>query len=144
LITVYFRDIKDGRLVRMQYVGYALLAAFLLFVLMMLSVVALGGLEMMMGGDLMQAQAEIRKSLGVPALIILAIVMAAYVFAQANVAAKRARDSGLPGWIFVFAIVVLSGVVGNLLSESLGKLITFLALLWLLFAPSDFMDRSKS
>jgi len=144
LITVYFHEVSDGRLLRLQYVGYALLVAILFFAVIFLAIFALGALETIKGGDLMQAQAEIRQQFGIPALIIFGVFMLGYMFFQANVAAKRARDTGLPGWIFVLLVVITSGLAGKFLNQGAGNAISALAALWLLFAPSRILKGRTS
>jgi len=144
LIKTYFGEVKDGQLQRLQYLGYIVLAAVLIFAGMMLGVMSIGALETLKGGDLMQAQAEIRRQLGIPVMIVFAVVMIGYIFAQANVAAKRARDTGLPGWVFLLSVVIISGLASSLLSQGAGNAISTLAALWLLFAPSGILKRRTS
>ena len=142
MMTVLFGDIKNGRLQRLQFLGYSLLVSVLTVVIMMGVVVAIAGAEKFAGGDLQQAQAAIRESLGGPFMVIFAIFMLVIFFIQANLMAKRIRDMGLPGWWVVLALVIIAGLVGGMMSEQAGGVFQGIVTLILLFVPSNSFAKS--
>ncbi|MBW2208518.1 MAG: hypothetical protein JRG79_16550, partial [Deltaproteobacteria bacterium] len=61
MIKALFGDVKTGRLMRLQYLGYSLLLSLLMFGFGLAIVLAIGAGEHIIGGDLQQAQDKLRE-----------------------------------------------------------------------------------
>lgn len=138
-VKTYFGDIRDGRLQRLNFFWYSVLAVAVFILFGILVVASIGALESFIGGDLMEAQNQIRKQFGVPATIIVMIFGATLFFANLNISAKRARDSGLPGWLSILIFVFVSAFLSRMGFDTITSLLSLAATLWLLFARSDIL-----
>ena len=98
MIKSLFGDVKTGRLMRLQYLGYSLLLSLLMFGFGLAILLAIGAGEHIIGGDLQQAQDRLREMFSLPLMILFAVVIPLLVFIGVNMMAKRIRDIGLPGW----------------------------------------------
>ena len=147
MLSTYFGDITSGRLLRLPFIGYLILLQVVMFALVMGGAASLGIAENLVGGNLQDTQAMLGKKFGIPAMIIIAIVMALYLFADLNLKAKRIRDMGLPGWWTLLAVIVISIVVTIVVniafgsdpetSNQISSIITAIAFVALIFIPSD-------
>lgn len=142
MITAYFGDIRDGRLTRLQFLGYFALIAIIIFGFVIATVLAIGAGEHLIGGDLTAAQDTLRNTLGGPFIIVYAMFLIAIVFMLMNITAKRARDIGLPGWLVVLALVVISFLLSSLISDDASNVFSGLVLLALLLISTDAFKRS--
>ena len=113
MFKTLFGDITDGRLRRLQFLGYSLFLVLLMIGFGLAVVMAIGAGEQLIGGDLQQAQDKLREWFTLPFLIVLGLVLFVLLFAHLNITAKRIRDIGLPGWWTVLGIAVLTGVVSH-------------------------------
>lgn len=129
MMTVLFGQVATGRLARLRYLGWSLFVGLLGLAIVMGIGVAIGAAENLVGGDIESAQNQIWNQLGLPSIIVLAIVFVMLLFCSLNLMAKRIRDIGLPGWWTVLAIIVLGGVISSFVSEAFGS--TFHLLVWL-------------
>ena len=132
-----FGEITNGRLVRLPYLGYSLLLAVLSVCCLLAIGLMIGVGEQLIGGDLQQAQAKLAEWFTLPFLVVFGLVGALFLFAGANIMAKRIRDIGLPGWWSVLAIVVLTGVVSVAISAQASNGLYLLISLVLLLIPTD-------
>lgn len=145
MLSTYFGDVTSGRLQRLPFIGYIVLLYVLFIVLMLAGAASLGIAENLAGGDLTQTQQMLAEKFGLPAMIIVGIVVAAVFFASLNLEAKRIRDMGLPGWWTLLAVWVLSVIIIALLSGFLdpelgnrvSSIISAIAFLALVFIPGD-------
>jgi len=144
MIKTYFREFTSGRLQRLPFLGYGLLLSVLFFAFMFSSIAMIAGIEHAMGGNFLAAQENIRRTLTLPYLIILAVFMAVLMVAGLNLMAKRARDTGLPGWVFVVVLLVVTALVSWLISPRASQFISTIATLGLLFIPGDTFNRHKN
>lgn len=135
MLTDYFGAIKSGKLLRMRFVGLWVLLIFIFIGFAIAIGVGLGVSEHLIGGDLAAAQNALRGAFAIPAMIIIGVLVLAFIFANLNIVAKRARDVGLPGWITSIIIALLSGG-GSQVSGGGGGGIGGLLLLILVFLPS--------
>ena len=143
MINALFGDVKTGRLMRLQYLGYSLLLSLLMFGFGLAIVLAIGAGEHIIGGDLQQAQDKLREMFTLPLMIVYAVVMPLFVFIGLNIWAKRIRDIGLPGWWTVLVIIVLEGVASFAVSSGAGSGLHTLVWIALLLIPTDaFKDSS--
>ena len=143
MINALFGDVKTGRLMRLQYLGYSLLLSLLMFGFGLAIVLAIGAGEHIIGGDLQQAQDKLREMFTLPLMIVYAVVMPLFVFIGLNILAKRIRDIGLPGWLTVLVIIVLEGVASFAVSSGAGSGLHTLVWIALLLIPTDtFKDSS--
>jgi len=141
MIKVLFGEVKTGRLMRLQYLGYSLLLSLLMFGFGFVVVSAIGAGEYLAGGDLQQAQDALRERFTLPFILVFAVMMPLFVFMGGNIMAKRIRDIGLPGWWMVLAIFVISGVVSYRVSDNVSSGVN--AAIWfvLLLVPSNALAR---
>lgn len=141
MIKVLFGEVKTGRLMRLQYLGYSLLLSLLMFGFGFVVVSAIGAGEYLTGGDLQQAQDQLRERFTLPFILVFAVMMPLFVFMGGNIMAKRIRDIGLPGWWMVLAIFVISGVVSYRVSDNVSSGVN--AAIWfvLLLVPSNALVR---
>ena len=152
MLNTYFGDVTSGRLLRLPFVGYIVLLHVLFFVLVLAGAASLGVVENLVGGDLTQTQQMLSKKFGLPAMIIVGIVVAAVFFASLNLEAKRIRDMGLPGWwtllaVWIFSVIIialLSGFLDPELGNRVSSIISAIAFLALLFIPSNTFSRNSS
>jgi len=137
MIKALFGDVKTGRLMRLQYLGYSVLLSVLMFGFGFAVVAAIGAGEHIIGGDLQQAQVQLRERFTLPAMLMFAVMMPLFVFIGANIMAKRIRDIGLPGWWMVLAIFVISGVVSYMVSNEVSNGLNTLIWVVLLLVPGN-------
>ena len=57
-------DINTGRLMRLQYLGYSLLVVLFVFGFVLLTILAIGAGEHILGGDFQECQAQLRQGSG--------------------------------------------------------------------------------
>lgn len=137
MLRVYFGEVKDGRVVRLPYLGYSLLLVAIVLIFGLGIVMSIGAAEHMMGGDLQQAQDQLRQRFGTLAILVTAVFGFAIFFASINLMAKRIRDIGLPGWWSLLAIMLIQGTVTSIVSEQAAGGLHTLIWLALLLIPSD-------
>jgi len=58
-----------------------------------------------------------------------------------NIMAKRIRDIGLPGWITVFGVMILEGIVSVVISEESGSSLHTVVWLLLVLVPSNTLGK---
>lgn len=139
-----FGDIRKGRLLRLPYLGYSLLLLVLIFVFMISIGLMIGSAEQMMGGNLQQAQDQLRAQFTLPFIIIYLLIMIVFLFAGLNIMAKRIRDMGLPGWWTILGIFILSIVVIAFVSEQAGSVLNTVAWLALLLLPGETFNKATN
>ena len=137
MIKALLGDVKTGRLMRLQYLGYSLLVYLLMFGFVFLVILAIGAGEHIIGGDLQHAQDKLREMFSLPAMIVFAVIMPLFLFMVANIMAKRIRDIGLPGWWSVLAIIVITGIVSYMVSNEVSNGLSTLIWVVLLLVPSN-------
>ena len=137
MIKTLFKDVACGRIARLSYLGHSILLFLLLIAYMLIVVLAVGAGEHIIGGDLQQAQDQLRGMLTLPFLIITGIVMGLLMFAGLNIMAKRIRDIGLPGWWMVLALIVLGMLLSYFVSQQAGSGLHTLIWLLLVLIPGN-------
>ena len=137
MFKALFGNIINGRLMRLPYLGYSLLLVLFMFGIMFAIVLAIGGAEQLIDGDLQQAQDQLRERFTIPFFIVFGLVMALLIFAGSNIMAKRIRDIGLPGWWMALAFAVLSGVVSVAVSQQASSGLHTLIWILLLLIPGN-------
>lgn len=130
-------DIKTGRLLRLQYLGYSVLLFLLFFAFVMLVVLAIGAGEHLLGGNLQEAQNQLREWFTLPFMIIFGVLMMVFTFIGFNIMAKRIRDIGLPGWWSIFVIVILESAISYYVSQQASSGLHSLIWLLLVIVPSN-------
>jgi len=144
MIKALIGEVKTGRLMRLQYLGYSVLLSLLMFGFGLAVVMAIGAAEHIAGGDLQQVQEQLREQFTLPAMVVMAVVMPLFLFIGVNIMAKRIRDIGLPGWWTVLAIFIVSGIVSYLVSDNVGSIVNTLAWVALVLVPSNALATSAS
>ena len=137
MINAYFGDIANGRLQRLPYLGYSVFLIALLFGFVFGSIILLGTAENIMGGDLASAQNMLMETLGIPYTIILGIMVFVVIAGLLNLMAKRVRDIGLPGWLLVLGLVIVSALISRYVSNSASNSFSSIVGIGLLLIPSD-------
>lgn len=141
VLKTYYQDFTNGRLGRLPWLGHSLLLAALILAFILSIGFAIGGAEKLIGGDLAAAQELIRQTLAFPFLIIFAVFILVIVIAGLNIAAKRARDIGLPGWIFVAGLLIITGLLSQFVSPQASQAVSTIATIGLLFTPGNMFKR---
>lgn len=137
MIKSLFGDVKTGRLMRLQYLGYSLLLSLLMFGFGLAILLAIGAGEHIIGGDLQQAQDRLREMFSLPLMIVFAVVIPLLVFIGVNMMAKRIRDIGLPGWWTMLVIIALEGIASFTVSDGAGSGLHSIVWIALLLIPTD-------
>lgn len=89
MIKSLFGDVKTGRLMRLQYLGYSLLLSLLMFGFGLAILLAIGAGEHIIGGDLQQAQDRLREMFSLPLMIVFAVVIPLLVFIGVNMMRRQ-------------------------------------------------------
>lgn len=137
MLKTLFGDVHNGRLKRLQYVGYSLLLSLLMIGFGFAVVAAIGLGEDFIGGDLQQVQDMLRERLTLPYMIVFAVATLLFMFTGANIMSKRIRDIGLPGWWSVLALLVLFTALSYAVSDQISSILQSLVWLLLSLIPGD-------
>lgn len=143
MFKIYFGETRDGRLARLQYLGYSILLAAFAFGLAFLVILAIGAGEHIIGGNLQQAQDKFREVFSLPFVVLFALFYLVFAFAGANIMAKRIRDIGLPGWWMVLAVMLLTGFTSTVSSEQSGSGLYTLIWIALLLIPGGAFSKNS-
>jgi len=141
MFKTLFGEPATGRLARLPYLGYWILLGLLGVIIAIGIGASIGVAENMVGGDIQQAQAQLRKHLGLPAVILVFAFGVLLLFGNLNLMAKRVRDMGLPGWWVVLGFVVLSAIISAGISERASGGLYFLFWISLLLIPTGMFAR---
>lgn len=133
----YFGEIGCGRLNTRRFLllWLVLVAVFVLFGILIGA--SLGIAEHIIGGDLRSAQTMLRERFALPAILAVAAFFIFFAFAKLNIIAKRARDTGLPGWLTAIIIAGLIGGSSQVVDHSSAGGIGFLLIIVLAFIPTN-------
>ena len=137
MLKALFGDVHNGRLMRLQYVGYSLLLSLLMVGVGLVVVAAIGLGEDVIGGDLQRAQEILRERVTLPHIIAFAVVTLLFMFVGANIMAKRIRDIGLPGWWSVLGLLVLFTVMSYAVPDHVSSILQSLVWLALALCPGN-------
>ena len=143
MINALLKEIKTGRLLRLQYLGYSLFMGLLVVIFIAALVFAIGAGEHLLGGNLQDAQNQLREWFTLPFMIVFGIFMASMLFIGFNLMAKRIRDIGLPGWWSILVIMIISGALSYAVSQQASS--GFHTLIWILLVlvPTNTLEKSK-
>lgn len=144
MLKRYFGEIRTGRLTRLGYLGYSLLLMLIALSLALLLGVLLGVAEKVTDTDLAAAQHQLAEQFGFAAVLVIGLVGLLFTFAGLNLMAKRARDIGLPGWIFIAVLYALELGLSIGVSVNASAAIHGLALLGLLLVPGNLFPRRRT
>ncbi|HET6566276.1 MAG TPA: DUF805 domain-containing protein [Xanthomonadales bacterium] len=132
----YFGEVTTGRLARLQYLGHWLLLAVVGLAAFYGAAQYLGITEQVLSGDPDSIEASLSASIDTPALVLGCILGIALIFASMNIMAKRFRDMGLPGWLLVLGVLILSGVLSVYASSTTAGMLGPVVWLLLVLVPS--------
>lgn len=141
MIRDYLGEAGSGRLQTQRFIllWLSLMIAFIAFGLLFGA--GIGIAERLIGGDLQAAQQLLIETVGLPAVVGIAVVLLVFAFAKLNIMAKRARDIGLPGWL---TAVILAGLIGGS-TQAIGPNASgglgMVLLIVLAFVPTDALAR---
>ncbi|MBK1722630.1 DUF805 domain-containing protein [Thiocystis violacea] len=137
MLKPLYGELTTGRLKRLPYLGYYILVSALILLVGFGIGASVGLAERMQGGEVADAQALLQDKLGLAGLLLIAVVFGVLFFAHLNLAAKRIRDIGLPGWWILLSIAAL-GVFASIVGGSqLASGINLLILFSVFMLPSD-------
>lgn len=135
ILRTLFGEITTGTIHRVPFF-WSILGVIVVALIAIIGIGALFGLDVDMTGlSLAERQAAVVDSLGLIGLGLVVAVGGAMIFAQVNVMAKRLRDMGLPGWMVLAGVVVVTGLVSALISQNIAGLVNLVVWLALLFTP---------
>ena len=141
MVTVLFKafcgDLKTGRMARRQYLGYSLLLGVLILGTGIAIGISIGVGEQIIGGNLQQAQDQLRAWMTLPFFIIFGMVSVLFLFGGINIMAKRIRDIGLPGWWTTLIIIVVEIGASFIFSGQHGSGLHSFVWIVLLLLPTD-------
>lgn len=137
MFKIFFSEVKTGRLLRLPFLGYSLLLQLLAFSFVFVIILAIGAGEHLIGGDLQKAQEMLREWFSVPFIIIFGLFMAIICFAGLNLTAKRIRDTGLPGWWVLLAVLILQIITSSFISQETSGGLHFFLTVILFLIPTD-------
>ena len=144
MFKTLFGDLSTGRLQRLPYLGWYAALAVLVLVIGFGIGASIGLAERVVGGEVADAQMAITEHLGIPGVVVIIAIFSVLLFAHLNIAAKRIRDMGLPGWLVLLGVIIVSGLIGTLAGQQIGALFNLIGLLALLLIPSNALGgRSK-
>ena len=144
MFKIFFGEFSNGRLLRLPYLGYTLLATAVFAGFVFGTIMLMGAAETMMGGDLAGAQQTLMNVLGIPFMIILGVVVLGLLVGLLNVMAKRVRDIGLPGWTFVLGFMVVSFIFSEFISVSASNGLSTIVGFGLLLTPHNSFGGNKA
>jgi uncharacterized membrane protein YhaH (DUF805 family) len=136
MFRILFGEIKNGKLKRLAYLGWYFALALMVLLTALGIGAGIGVAERIVGGNLAEAQSLLAERFGVVGLIGIIGVFAVLGFAFANIAAKRVRDMGLPGW-WVIAAAFVIGTLASSIGEQISGIWTLATTLALLLIPSN-------
>lgn len=137
MLKTLYGEITTGRLKRLAYLGYYILVSALIILVGFGIGASVGLAERLAGGGLEEARAAVWSQFGIIGITLIAAVFAALFFAHLNIAAKRIRDIGLPGWWIMLTIAVLGVFASIVGGGQLASGVNLLIFLSLLILPSD-------
>jgi len=141
MINTLVGDIKTGRLLRLQYIGYSLVLLLMVLGFVIFTILAIGAGEHLLNGNLQEAQAQLQDWFSLPFILAFGVFMIVLLFSSMNIMAKRIRDIGLPGWITVFGVMILEGIVSVVISEESGSSLHTVVWLLLVLVPSNTLGK---
>jgi len=150
MFRAFLGGLTTGRLARLPFLGFWLLL-WVLFMLFGLGLAfGIGLAEPLIFDDLATAQGYLLEHIAPALLVGFALFCLLFVFAQFNLAAKRIRDMGLPGWSVLLLVALASAGLGYVLPPSLelmrlenqvNGVFNGILVLALLFIPGGFFAR---
>jgi len=141
MINTLVGDINTGRLLRLQYIGYSLVLLLMVMGFVFFTILAIGAGEHLFNGNLQEAQAQLQDWFSLPFILAFGVFMIVLLFSSMNIMAKRIRDIGLPGWITVFGVMILEGIVSVVISEESGSSLHTVVWLLLVLVPSNTLGK---
>lgn len=139
----YFGAWRDGQLGRLSFFLHAMGLLVILGVIATSIVRSVASAAALLGGNRETAQTALHEALDQPLVVLLLIITAVLLIVLANIAAKRLRNLGLPGWIALLCAAVVALVVLRIWAPSAAY--SFFMVLWLvlLFMPADTLRRVR-
>lgn len=100
ILRQLFWDWRAGRLGRLAFIAYSVAIWAVLY-----------GTHLLLPSSLDEKGAPLGSNVSVAGPLLAAILGAVVLVVSLNIAAKRLRDTGLPGWITVLALTVVNGTL---------------------------------
>lgn len=140
----YFGELATGRIGRRRFVLLTLGLIGIALIAMLALVVSVGVASHVFAGDIEEAQTRLAAGLGLPAIAGLVVLGVGVTFANANIVAKRARDTGLPGWPVALVYLVVSGGASQAADGNGSAGIGFLVFILLALIPTGQFARPET
>jgi len=141
MINTLFKDIKNGRLLRLQYLGYSILICLIVIIFLASLVFAIGLGEHLLSGNFQEVQNQIQEWFTLPFLIIFVLFIVVLLFMSANIMSKRIRDIGLPGWWSILVIIIASMILSILVSEQASQVMHSVIWILLILVPTNALTK---
>ncbi len=141
MFRVWFREIDDGRLRRLAYLGYTLLLSLLVIIVGTFFGILLLVVEEAAGFGLDRAEASLFERLSLPAALVVIALWLPVVFAGVNMQAKRLRDIGMQGWREVSIILIAGLFISMFLAPEAGSILSVLIWIVLVLVPTGAASR---
>lgn len=141
MFRVWFREIADGRLRRLAYLGHSLLLFLLVIIVGAIFEILLLLAEEAAGLGLDRAEAGLFERLSLPAALVVIVLWLPVAFAGLNMQAKRLRDIGMQGWREVSIILVAGLFIGLILAPEAGGILNAVVWLALVLVPTGAASR---
>lgn len=141
MLKTLFGEVRNGRLKRLQYVGYSLLLTLLMMGVGLAIAMSIGLAEDVIGGDLQQSRDILRERFTLPYIVVFAAATLLFIFSGANIMAKRIRDIGLPGWWSVLALLVLFAILASVIPDQVTSGLQSLVWIVLSLIPGNALAR---
>jgi len=136
-----FGEIKTGRVGRAGFFWNSMLVLVLVLIFAIVLILMIEVGEQVMGGDMASAQKKIEEWSSLPGIVAAALFSALLMFAQVNLAAKRVRDMGLPGWWVVASAVLIGLILSQVLPDQTASGLNAAVWLALLLVPGGVFER---
>jgi uncharacterized membrane protein YhaH (DUF805 family) len=138
MLATLLGQTRSGRLQRLPYLGYYALIVLLLVAAGVGVFLVIGATERLAGGEVAAAQQMIVGKFGVAGMIAIIAVFALLLLAQLNIAAKRARDIGVPApWLVLLGVLILVSLLSQWFGPQLAGVLNLLVFLALVLVPSN-------
>ena len=123
MINTYFKNWSTGRLQRLPYLGYHVLIIAIFVAILFATIAAASAVQNLVGGDIATTQKMLEDKFGMAGILGGLTVGLLFMVAVINIEIKRIRDMGLPPFITLIVLVVVSFSL-NLLFPGVTEVVT--------------------
>lgn len=132
-----------GSINRVGYLQGIAIITFIFILSILALVFGIVLLKAFMGGDIQKSQLFLYESMGIPVMVLAGIVFFALFFSNVNLAAKRFRNMGLPGWLMIILFFTVDITLMHFYGKTPSIVFEGLTVLALILIPSSSFDRKN-